>query len=38
VERTLTLETGASDRRANMHAFAARALTEFLGTLEAAKS
>lgn len=37
VERTLTLETGSSDRRANMHAFAARALSELLATLKAPK-
>ncbi|MDX2203895.1 MAG: CinA family protein [Hyphomicrobiaceae bacterium] len=34
LERTLTLETGAADRRANMHAFAARALGALLEALE----
>lgn len=34
VEKTLTLETGASDRRANMHAFAAKALSTLLEVLE----
>jgi nicotinamide-nucleotide amidase len=32
-ERTLTLETGSSDRVANMHAFAAAALELFAGAL-----
>jgi PncC family amidohydrolase len=36
VERTLTLETGSSDRRGNMFAFAARALTELRTALDAA--
>lgn len=36
IERTLTLETGSPDRRANMHAFAARALDELLAVLETA--
>jgi PncC family amidohydrolase len=33
VERAMTLETGASDRQANMRAFARRALELFLETL-----
>jgi PncC family amidohydrolase len=33
VERAITLETGASDRQANMRAFARRALEHFLETL-----
>ena len=33
-ELTLTLETGKGDRRANMHAFAAKALTTLLSALE----
>jgi nicotinamide-nucleotide amidase len=36
IERTMTLETGKSDRRANMYAFAAQALTELRAALEAA--
>lgn len=36
VERTLTLETGSSDRRANMHEFAARALATLVEALRAA--
>lgn len=35
-EKAVTLETGSSDRAANMQAFAARALDLFIETLEAA--
>lgn len=34
LERTLTLETGNADRRANMHAFAAKALSTLLEALD----
>ena len=37
VERAMTLETGSADRRANMDAFAKRALELFLETISAAK-
>ncbi len=33
-EKVLTIETGRSDRRGNMHTFAARALSELLAVLE----
>jgi PncC family amidohydrolase len=33
LERTLTVETGSADRRANMHAFAAKALETLLDTV-----
>jgi nicotinamide-nucleotide amidase len=36
-ERAITLETGSADRRANMDAFAKRALELFLETISAAK-
>lgn len=38
VEKTLTLETGSSDRRGNMFAFAEKALTELRAALEASPS
>ncbi len=37
IERAITLETGSADRRANMVAFAKRALEIFLETISAAK-
>jgi nicotinamide-nucleotide amidase len=37
IERAITLETGSADRRANMNAFAKRALEFFLETISAAK-
>ena len=37
VERAITLETGSTDRRANMDAFAKRALELFLEVITAAK-
>ncbi|MGH6664981.1 MAG: CinA family protein [Pseudolabrys sp.] len=37
VEQAITLETGGADRRANMNAFAKRALELFLETISAAK-
>ena len=36
LEKTLTLETGSSDRRQNMFAFAERALTELIAALDSA--
>jgi PncC family amidohydrolase len=36
VERALTIETGSTDRRANMQTFAVTALQEFLATLRKA--